>query len=142
MEFEYVAEWFQFADMDLASADYLQGLLPQPLEIICYHCQQSVEKYLKGYLIYNGINEPPKIHNLVELCESCSTFDERFNELSKFCGVLTRYGVGPRYPREMEVSEHDMRKALEYAHQIRDSEPLVSLRNEIPQYNEITKEEA
>ena len=140
MEIEYAAEWFQFADTDLASADYLQGLLPQPLEIICYHCQQSVEKYLKGYLIYNGIDEPPKIHNLAELCESCSAFDERFRDFAQICGILTRYGVQPRYPREMEVSEHDMKKALEYAQQIRDSEPLTSLRSEISQKNEITGE--
>jgi len=140
MEFEYVAEWFQFADMDLASADYLQGLLPQPLEIICYHCQQSVEKYLKGYLIYNGIDEPPKIHNLVELCESCSAFDERFRVFAQICGILTRFGVQPRYPREMEVSETDMKKALEYAKQIRDSEPLTSLRSEITQKYEIDSE--
>ena len=64
MELEYVAEWFEFADMDLASAEYLCGMRPQPLEIICYHCQQSAEKYLKGYLIYKGVMEPPKIHNL------------------------------------------------------------------------------
>jgi len=137
MELEYVAEWFKFADMDLASADYLQGLLPKPLEIICYHCQQSVEKYLKGYLIYNGTDEPPKIHNLAELCESCSAFDERFHGFAHICGILTRYGVGPRYPREIEVTEHDMKKALEYAHLIRDSEPFTSLRSKISQNNEM-----
>ncbi|WP_242833528.1 HEPN domain-containing protein [Desulfosporosinus youngiae] len=26
------------------------------IEIICYHCQQSAEKYLKGYLVLNGVN--------------------------------------------------------------------------------------
>ena len=51
MDHEYIAEWFQFADIDLASAEHLQSMRPQPLEIICYHCQQSAEKNLKGYLI-------------------------------------------------------------------------------------------
>jgi len=36
--------------MDLGTAEYLQNMSPLPLEIICYHCQQSAEKYLKGYL--------------------------------------------------------------------------------------------
>jgi len=46
-------EWFTMADMDLSSAKYLQNMHPIPIEIICYHCQQSSEKYLKGYLALN-----------------------------------------------------------------------------------------
>jgi hypothetical protein len=34
-------------------------------EIICFHCQQSAEKYLKAFLFSNDI-EPDKTHNLVE----------------------------------------------------------------------------
>jgi len=64
MEHEYVREWFDYADTDLASAEYLCGMHPKPLEIICYHCQQSAEKNLKGYLIFNGIAEPPKIRQI------------------------------------------------------------------------------
>jgi len=45
-------EWFNIADADLSSAEYLRGMSPAPLEIICYHCQQSAEKYLKGYLAF------------------------------------------------------------------------------------------
>ncbi len=41
-------EWFDIAEMDISSAKYLQNMQPIPREIICYHCQQSVEKYLKG----------------------------------------------------------------------------------------------
>ena len=41
MDKEYIAEWFRFADMDLETAEYIQGKRPQPLEIICYHAQQS-----------------------------------------------------------------------------------------------------
>ena len=120
MEHEYVVEWFRFADIDLASAEYLCGMHPQPLEIICYHCQQSAEKFLKGFLIYSGVMEPPKTHSLDDLCELCSGFDELFREISKACNILTAYGVQPRYPNEMLISESDMHKAIEYAHQICD----------------------
>lgn len=43
-------EWQNFAEMDLSTAEYLQGMRPIPVEIICYHCQQAAEKILKGYL--------------------------------------------------------------------------------------------
>jgi len=38
--------------MDLNTAEYLKNMKPLPIEIICYHCQQSAEKYLKGYLVF------------------------------------------------------------------------------------------
>ena len=44
MELEYVAEWFKYADMDFAAAEHMLTLHPQPLEIICFHCQQAAEK--------------------------------------------------------------------------------------------------
>ncbi|MDR2546194.1 MAG: HEPN domain-containing protein [Lachnospiraceae bacterium] len=130
---EYIAEWFQFAEMDLESAEFLQGKRPQPLEIICYHCQQSAEKYLKGYLIYQGVKEPPKTHDLVDLNDMCSNIEKRFGVLDKACGTLTRYGVQPRYPNELGITENDMRKALEYARYIRDFELLANVRQEVNQ---------
>ena len=45
-------EWQRIAAMDLSTAEYLLGMSPLPIEIICYHCQQSAEKYLKGYLVF------------------------------------------------------------------------------------------
>jgi HEPN domain-containing protein len=131
MELKYVAEWFEFADRDIASAEYLQGMYPQPLEIICYLSQQSAEKYLKGYLIYRNVTDPPKTHNLDTLCEMCSEYDGRFIEIRKACNVLTDYGVQPRYPHEMDIQESDMLKALEYARIIRSSYPLKEVRREI-----------
>jgi len=47
-------EWFNFADSDLNVAKYLMNMNPKPSNIICYHCQQSAEKYLKGFIALNG----------------------------------------------------------------------------------------
>ena len=41
MELEFVAEWFKCADMDFMTSEHLLSMHPKPLEIICYHCQQS-----------------------------------------------------------------------------------------------------
>ena len=133
MEHEYIAEWFLLAGSDLAAAEYLQGMHPQPLEIICYLCEQSAEKLLKGYLIYMGVTNPPKTHNLDTLCEMCAEHDEHFQEINKACNVLTGYGVQPRYPHEMGIQKQDMHHALDYARQIRDFEPLAKSRREICQ---------
>jgi len=127
MEREIIIEWFRFADMDLETAEYIQGKRPQPLEIICFLCQQSAEKNLKGYLIYKGVAEPPKIHKLDILCEMCSEYDTRFTEIKRACGALNRYGTQPRYPNELGITENDSNKALEYARQIRNFEQLADL---------------
>ena len=133
MEREYIAEWFQYADMDLASAEHLQSMRPQPLEIICFLCQQSAEKNLKGYLICKTATEPPKTHDLIFLNNKCLDIDERFSSIDKACGVLNRYGVQPRYPNELGITENDMQKALEYARLVRDFEPLAEVRRETNQ---------
>ena len=63
MNIKDVKEWLQFADDDFYSAQILNESVRKPYEIICYHCAQAVEKYLKGYLIYNDI-VPQRTHNL------------------------------------------------------------------------------
>ncbi|TEB04184.1 HEPN domain protein [Pelotomaculum schinkii] len=112
-------EWQRFAAMDLDSAEYLLKMHPVPIEIICYHCQQSAEKYLKGYLVLCGQN-PPKIHDLDELCKLCTRLSETFKNIADNCSDLTAYGVHSRYPMEMMLEEQDMWQALNSAKAIRD----------------------
>lgn len=90
-------EWRRFAEMDLMSAEYLLKMRPVPIEIICYHCQQSAEKYLKGYLVLHGMN-PPKTHDLNQLQKLCANISDSFSDIADHCSDLTAYGVQPRYP--------------------------------------------
>jgi HEPN domain-containing protein len=106
---------------------------PLPLEIICFHCQQAAEKYLKGYLVYKGVENVPYTHDLDLLSDMCLDIDERFADIEEACGVLTQYGVQPRYPHDMGLHKCDVQEALEYAQQIRDLEPLIQVRREISQ---------
>jgi len=133
MGHEYAAEWFEYADMDLNTAEHLLTLHPQPLGIICFHCQQAAEKYLKGFLVLSEEVEPPKTHDLVLLQITCMKTNGSFHSIGRACEVLTRYGVQPRYPNEIEITEKDMQKAIEYARQIRDFEILAEIRKEISQ---------
>ncbi|MGD9677833.1 MAG: HEPN domain-containing protein [Vulcanibacillus sp.] len=112
-------EWQKFAELDLNSAVYLLNMCPVPIGIICHHCQQSAEKYLKSYLVLQGIN-PPKIHDLDELCKLCSELFDDFKDIADHCSDLTAYGVQPRYPMELILEEKDMLQALNSVKIIQD----------------------
>ena len=107
-------EWFVIAEKDILSAKYLQNMHPNPVEIICYHCQQSSEKYLKGFLVLNG-HEVIKTHDLVYLNQLCCSYDEGFKILEKECLRLTDYGVNIRYPYPMDLNIADMKLAIKDA---------------------------
>ena len=112
-------EWYRFAAMDLDSAEYLPKMNPVPIEIICYHCQQSAEKYLKGYLVLCG-KRPPKTHDLDELCNLSLQLSDTFKDIADQCSDLAAYGIHSRYPMEIMLEEQDMRQALNSAKAVRD----------------------
>lgn len=112
-------EWQGLADMDLKTAEYLKEMKPMPTEIICYHCQQSAEKYLKGYLVFCGV-APPRMHDLDELCKLCLKYSDTFNSIADQCSDLTAYGVQPRYPMELTLDEKDLKQALDSAKKVKD----------------------
>jgi HEPN domain-containing protein len=91
--------WFDKADKDL-------------LETVCFHCQQSVEKFLKGYLIYLGIIFP-KTHEIGELVTLCEQKDSDISEFKEEADRLTDYAVEIRYPDDyVPVKRTDAEEAL------------------------------
>ncbi len=112
-------KWQKLADMDLRTAEYLKKMKPLPIEIICYHCQQSAEKYLKGYLVFCGM-VPPRMHDLDELCKLCLKYSNIFKSIADPCSDLTAYGVQPRYPMELILDEEDMKQSLDSARAVKD----------------------
>jgi HEPN domain-containing protein len=50
--------------------------------IICFHCQQAVEKYLKGFLILYDV-ESERTHDLNLLCGLCKGIDAAFVEVER-----------------------------------------------------------
>ena len=50
---QQVKQWLDYAAQDLGVAWHLfENYHPKPLEIVCYHCQQSAEKAIKAATIY------------------------------------------------------------------------------------------
>ena len=112
-------EWFDIADKDLSSAKYLQNMHPIPIEIICYHCQQSAEKFLKGYLAEKS-HKTIKTHDLILLNNLCKKFNDEFKLVEEECLRLTDYGVNIRYPYPLDLNIDDMKLAIKDAEKIGD----------------------
>ena len=97
-------EWMEFARMD---------------EIICYHCQQAIEKLLKGVLISRGVTIK-KTHDLGLLAEMLQEYTEVDEKYLEMCDDLTPYGVKIRYPQELFIEEYHVKKALEETQKLYD----------------------
>ncbi|GHV93822.1 HEPN domain-containing protein [Spirochaetia bacterium] len=135
MDKELVAEWFKFADDDIDTVLLLKEMRPQHYEIICYHCEQAAEKYLKGFLISKE-QMPPKTHDLANLCNLCAEQLSDFSGILPQCSYLTQFGVQPRYPKELEITNANVDQAIKYALEIKNFAPIQKLRAEIIKNNE------
>jgi HEPN domain-containing protein len=115
---EAAKEWFDIANKDLALAGHALGTMhPAPYELICYHCQQSAEKNLKGYLVFHGA-VPPKVHDLPELQKLSEALNPKFSIIITKCDILNQYGVVTRYPGYSQLDQAASTIALQYAKDI------------------------
>lgn len=116
---EKASEWFRKGDNDIRTAEIVVKEDDPPTDTICFHCQQAVEKYLKGYLTLNGI-EFLKSHDLdylLKLCEG-GEFEIKRQDVLR----LNKYAIEPRYPADIPVyyTVEEAKKAIELAKEIMD----------------------
>ena len=105
-------EWIIKSQNDFKSAQILYKE-NGPTDSLCFHCQQSVEKILKGFLVFNE-KEFPKIHDLIHLLNLCKKIDKNFNILESKISFLNRYYIESRYPPEIAVySKAECKEAIE-----------------------------
>ena len=81
--------------------------------IICFHCQQAIEKSLKGYLIsVTGVLQDG--HSLVKLCKNAATQNSLFSGLLKDMAFVSTYYIETRYPAEdpLLVSKEDAAECM------------------------------
>jgi HEPN domain-containing protein len=67
---------------------------------------------LKAFLVYANL-KPPRVHDLEELRGLCENIDGSFSQLMSASIHLNDYSSQPRYPFGLEITEDDMRLALE-----------------------------
>ena len=110
-------EWLGFAETDLGVARHLlETYRPQPLEIICYHCQQSAEKAIKAVIVAHGAQGGmPKLHDLSFLLDQVKNVVEIDDRYYDDADALTPYGVAVRYPSELALEERHAHAALHHA---------------------------
>ena len=97
-----VAAWITDAEEYFKGANALFNLNPDGFKhLVCFSAQQSVEKYLKSYLLLNGaeIDDKFKIHDIGILIDKCKEIDTSFDNLYKLnADTITKYAVRLRYP--------------------------------------------
>ena len=83
-------------------------------EDLCYQAQQAVEKGLKGFLIYFGV-EPEFTHNIGLLLESLENFIKIPDNIKETIN-LTKYAVITRYPGEYdEITKEKHEESIKIA---------------------------
>jgi len=105
-------EWFKKAkaDIDFAKIGIKET---QHYGQVCFLCQQAAEKYLKGFLVANGI-KPPRIHSVTTLANRCIKITQKFTDLIPKCKILDRYYIPTRYPIAIGLTfkKEDAQEAL------------------------------
>lgn len=95
------SEWVAKAESDLRAADTLLKTKDCPTDVVCFHAQQVVEKYIKALLTTLQV-EFPKTHNirkLIQLVEPRHQIELSEREQES----LTDYATTARYPGFGEI---------------------------------------
>lgn len=90
------ADWFYLASDRLKTADLawkVEGLTASGIELL----QESVERYLKGYLISKGW-KLMRTHDLSALVSEAISYDSRFKDFISLADELTRDFFAQHYP--------------------------------------------
>jgi HEPN domain-containing protein len=111
------AKWVHKAEQDWEVAHSLAAEARPPRDIVCFHCQQAAEKYLKALLQESGL-VVPKTHDLADIVDLLLPGDVTLVRLRRRADSLTQYAVDYRYPG-MIARKRQMLAALRHVDQVR-----------------------
>ena len=94
--------WLKIANEDLFGAKTV--LKVELFSLVTYLCQQSAEKSLKAYLIFNK-TKIVRTHDLNSLIELCMGFDKNFEKIYDPAKLLNPFSDKFRYPTEYDVPD-------------------------------------
>src|SRR5262249_8357187 len=86
-------------------------------DLVCFHCQQAAEKYLKALLQEAGA-AVPRTHDLEDLLDLLLPHDATLARLRSRLRFLNRYAVDYRYP-DLRATTRQMQAALRHAERVR-----------------------
>ena len=92
---EKAKHWIELAESDILSAEVLAE---KKLNLHAgFHCQQAVEKIMKGYFIKHKNEVHPHIHNLIKLAYIADLSDKLSDEQNFFLKELNPLYILTRY---------------------------------------------
>jgi HEPN domain-containing protein len=130
MNLKDTIQWFHKADEDYDAAKILNDAFKKHNEIICYLCSQSIEKLLKGYLVFND-DKIENTHNLPYLNSLCLKYDSHFEDIKNECSVLNKFNNNIRYPDGIEANGNDIILSFKAVEKIIKLASLANLREDI-----------
>ena len=113
-------DWLERAECDLSSAEILKNHNGDNCNA-AFHCQQCIEKALKGYVLY-VTGKHLDGHNLTYLCRSACKLSDRFEELLDESTELNRYYIETRYPTDLgfDVEDEELERLYKMAKDMYD----------------------
>ena len=103
----YYYKWLDKALCDLQAARILLTWGGDPSNV-AFHCQQAIEKALKGYLLFRTGRHYDG-HNLTYLCRQAVMADERFTEWLDESAALNNLYIETRYPTDLPLELDESR---------------------------------
>jgi len=115
---ELIHAWLVKAGRDLETARIIFSELPEYDDMIAFHCQQSIEKTLKAFLIYLDIDFKP-VHDLGYLMNLIATKVKFLEPYYEQVDQVSMYAVQIRYPDSIiNLSGSQVMGALDLADQL------------------------
>jgi HEPN domain-containing protein len=93
------ARWVRKAEADFRAATRLSRGSDPLHDLVCFHCQQCAEKYLKALMEEVGLTVL-KTHDLGDLLSALRPHYPSLGSLSRGLDFLTNFAVAVRYPDE------------------------------------------
>jgi HEPN domain-containing protein len=110
-----VHNWLMKSRRDLLSARKLARGVQPYLDTAIFHCQQSMEKAVKGWLVYHDLPFG-KTHDLRLLVTQASEIDSKFADWFDVAVQVSPYATAYRYPGELlEPTEDEYKQAFKTA---------------------------
>jgi len=112
---ELVRNWLSKAGRDLDSATCLASGPKPLLDTAIFHCQQSADKALKGWLVYHD-QRFENTHDVRLLVTLAATLKADFKNWFDTAEALTPYATAYQYPGEtLEPTRSEFEAALQMA---------------------------
>lgn len=118
---DLVRQWVERAEEDFRTAEYTLTMPENcPYGTICFHSQQSVEKYIKALLVWRSIAFP-KVHDIGELVQLLPSDIALILSVDEQ-ELLTDYATGTRYPGDREpITRTEAEEAVAMSRKVREA---------------------